>query len=68
MAKQHESSSDPTPKGANAAYLPIGITFIGLGVVMGSTSQGWSMALPFLAVGVTFIILALEGRAEKSDA
>lgn len=65
MSNPPEPSNSPKRNRAQAAYLPIGITFIALGTVM-SPSQGWAMALPFLAVGVTFLILSLEARAKKS--
>ncbi|TKR27308.1 hypothetical protein FA014_00995 [Cellulomonas hominis] len=61
-----EPAEDAT--GGRAAYLPIGIVFIVLGMSGLLNDSMRASAFAFFPVGVVFLILAMQGRSESDDA
>ncbi|RZS57717.1 hypothetical protein EV141_1435 [Microcella putealis] len=59
-------SDDERTPNRNAAFLPIGITFlaVGLAFLFGpSISLSWA----FIPIGITFIVIWLSGREQADD-
>lgn len=59
-------ADDTSTPNRNAAFFPIGITFLAVGIVflMGPTpALGWA----FLPIGITFFVLGLAGRQQAGD-
>lgn len=53
---------------ANAAFLPIGITFLVLGLGGLANESMRSSAYAFLPVGIVFLVLSLRSSDEDEDA
>ncbi len=65
MNDQSHPPSDETPDESssgrpNLAFLPIGITFMMLGVIFMATLDSITLGLVFLPVGVVFIAVSLQ--------
>lgn len=56
---EKESGNDTT------AFLAIGITFLFVALATGAAQGNWTMAIPFLGVGITFSILGLGRRGPE---
>lgn len=59
-------SDDERTPNRNAAFLPIGITFLAVGLAMlfgPASASAWA----FIPVGITFIVLWLSGREQADD-
>jgi hypothetical protein len=62
-SKPTSEPDEPGDKSGSAAFLPVGIVFGVLGLsmmILGNMS--W---IAFFTVGITFMILGMQGRAEK---
>lgn len=59
-------SDDERAPNRNAAFLPIGITFLAVGLAMlfgPASASAWA----FIPVGITFLVLWLSGRNQTDD-
>lgn len=64
-----DADEESPSKRPNLAFLPIGITFMMLGVVFMATLDSLALGLVFLPVGVAFIAISLQeaGEGEGPD-
>lgn len=58
-------SDDEDASNKNAALLPIGLTFLAVGVAF-LFGPSASLAWAFIPIGITFVIIAMSGREPKS--
>lgn len=65
MPDEDEDASTDDASNSNAALLPVGLTFLAVGVVF-LFGPSASLAWAFIPIGITFVVIAMSGREPKN--